>query len=70
MDCGTPEAAKQLRGLLEGLGIDPKALEVRIGIGVRRPGEHGRPYGGSIAGPDETEISTARMTGRLMEALT
>ncbi len=67
-DCGTLEAARQLRGLLEGLGIDPNALEVRIG--VRRPGESGRPYGGSIADPDETKTGAARMTGRLMEALT
>jgi hypothetical protein len=39
-DCGTLETARQLRGLLEGLGIDPGALEVRIG--VRKPGEPGR----------------------------
>ncbi len=32
---GTPEMARQLRGLLEGLGIDPGALEVRIR--VRKP---------------------------------
>jgi hypothetical protein len=44
MDCGTPEAARQLRGLLEGLGIDPNALEVRIG--VRQIGEPGQPHGG------------------------
>ncbi len=68
MDCGTPEAARQLRGLLEGLGIDPNALEVRIG--VRQPGEPGRPHGGGITGPGETEAGTARMAGRLMEALT
>jgi hypothetical protein len=68
VNCGTPEAARQLRGLLEGLGIDPNALEVRIG--VRQPEEPGRPHGGSITGPGETETSTARMTGRLMEALT
>jgi hypothetical protein len=68
MDCETPEAARQLRGLLEGLGIDPNTLEVRIG--VRQPGEPGRPHGGSIAGPGETEAGTARMAGRLMEALT
>jgi hypothetical protein len=68
MDCGTPEAARQLRGLLEGLGIDPNDLEVRIG--VRQPGEPGRPHGGGITGPAETEADTARMTGRLMEALT
>jgi hypothetical protein len=43
-DCGTPEAARQIRGLLEGLGIDPGALEVRIG--VRKPGEPGQPCGG------------------------
>ncbi len=68
VDGGTPETVKQLRGLLEGLGKDPNALEVRIG--VRRPGEPGRPCGGSIAGPDETEVGAARMTGRFMEALT
>jgi hypothetical protein len=68
VDCGTHEAARQLRGLLEGLGIDPNALEVRIG--VRQPGELGRPHGGSITGPGETEMGAARLTGRLMEALT
>ncbi len=68
VDCGTPEAARQLRGLLEGLGIDPNALEVRIGI--RQPGKPGRPHGGSITGPGETETGTARLTSRLMEALT
>jgi hypothetical protein len=68
VDCGTPEAARQLRGLLEGLSIDPNALEVRIG--VRQTGEPGRPHGDSITGPAETEASTARMIGRLMEALT
>ncbi len=68
VDCGTPETARQLRGLLEGLGIDPNALEMRIG--VRQLGEPGRPHGGSITGPGETEAGTARMTGRLMEALT
>ncbi len=68
VDCGTPEAARQLRGLLEGLDIDPDALEVRIG--VRQPGEPGQPRCGSITGPGETETGTARLTGRLMEALT
>ncbi len=68
MDCGAPEAARQLRGLLEGLGIDPNDLEVRVG--VRQTGEPGRPHGNSIASPAETEASTARMTGWLMEALT
>ncbi len=68
LDYGTPEAARQLRGLLEGLGIDPNDLEVRIG--VRQPGEPGRPHGGGIMGPAETETDTARMAGRLLEALT
>jgi hypothetical protein len=68
VDCGTPEGARQLRGLLEGLGIDPNALEVRIG--VRQPGEPARPHGGSITGPGENEMGAARLTGRLMEALT
>jgi hypothetical protein len=68
VDCGTPEAARQLRGLLEGLGIDPNALEVRIG--VRQPGEPGQPHGGSITGPGENEMGAARLTGWLMEALT
>ncbi len=36
---GTPEMARQLRGLLEGLGIDPGALEVRIESGNQ--GSHG-----------------------------
>jgi hypothetical protein len=34
----TPEMAKQLRGLLRGLGIDPGALEVRIGTRAQ-PGQ-------------------------------
>jgi hypothetical protein len=68
MDCGTPEMARQLRSLLEGLGIDPNDLEVRIG--VRQPGEPGRPHAKDIRGPDETETDTARMAGRLLEALT
>jgi hypothetical protein len=68
VDCGTPEAARQLRGLLEGLGIDLNALEVRIG--VRQPGEPGWPHDGGIAGPNATEAGTGRLTGWLMEALT
>ncbi len=68
VDCGTPEAARQLRGLLEGLGIDPNALEVRIG--VWQPGEPGRPRGGGTTGPGATEPGVGRLTGRLMEALT
>jgi hypothetical protein len=68
VDCETPEAARQLRGLLEGLGIDPNALEVRIG--VRQPGEPGLSHGGSITGSGETEAGAGRLTGRLMEALT
>ncbi len=61
VDCGTPETARQLRGLLEGLGIDPNDLEVRIG--VRQPGEPGQPCGGGITDPAGTETDTARMTG-------
>jgi hypothetical protein len=53
VDCGNPEAARQLRGLLEGLGIDPNALEVRIG--VRQPGEPGRTRGDGTTGPGATE---------------
>ncbi len=68
VDCGTPEAARQLRGLLEGLGIDPNALEVRIG--VRQPGEPGRLHGNGTTGPGATEAGVGRLTGRLMEALT
>jgi hypothetical protein len=68
LDCGTPKAARQLRGLLEGLGIDPNALEVRIG--VRQPGEPGRPRGDGTNGPGATEAGVGRLTGRLMEALT
>jgi hypothetical protein len=44
-----PEMAKQLRGLLEYLGIDPDALEVRIKI--RKPGEPGRPRSGEAICP-------------------
>jgi hypothetical protein len=68
VDCGTPKAARQLRGLLEGLGINPNALEVRIG--VRQPGEPGRPHGGGTTSPGATEAGVGRLTGRLMEALT
>jgi hypothetical protein len=66
--CGTPETARQLRGLLEGLGIDPGALEVRIG--VRKPGEPGRPYCGDTTDTDAAEAGVGRLTSRLMEALT
>jgi hypothetical protein len=66
--CVTPEMARQLRGLLEGLGIDPGALEVRIG--VRKPGELGRPCGGDTTDPDATGAGVGRLTSRLMEALT
>ncbi len=68
MDCGTPEMTRLLRGLLEGLGVDPSDLEVRIG--VRQPGEPGRPRAEDARGPEETETGTARMAGRLLEALT
>ncbi len=66
--CEAPEMAKQLRGLLEGLGIDPGALEVRIG--VRESGEPGRPCGSNTADPGVAEAGVGRLTGRLMEALT
>ena len=39
VDCGAPGMARLLRNLLEGLGIDPNDLEVRIG--VRQSGEPG-----------------------------
>ncbi len=68
MDCGTPEMARQLRSLLEGLGIDPNDLEMQIG--VRQPGEPGRPRAEDIRRPDEIETDTARMAGQLLEALT
>jgi hypothetical protein len=67
-DCGTLETARRLRGLLEGLGVDPSALEVRIG--VRKPGEPGRPCGGDTTNPGATEADAGRLTSRLMEALT
>ncbi len=63
-----PEMAKQLRGLLEGLGIDPDALEVRIG--VRKPGEPGRPYGGEATDPSAAGAGEGRLTSKLLEALT
>jgi hypothetical protein len=65
VDCGTPGVARQLKGLLEGLGIDPNTLEVRIG--VRQQVEPGRPCGGGTTGPGATKyfmganISWARM---------
>jgi hypothetical protein len=68
VDCGTPETVRQLRGQLEGLGIDPSALEIRIG--VRKPGEPGRPCGGDTTNPDAAEAGLGRLTSRLMEALT
>ncbi len=66
--CRTPEMARQLRGLLEGLGIDPGALEVRIG--VRKPGKPGRPCGGETTDPDAAGAGVGRLTSRLLEALT
>jgi hypothetical protein len=68
VDCGTPEAARRLRGLQEGLGIDPNALEIRIG--VRQPGEPGLPCVGDTTGPGAAEAGVGRLTSRLMEALT
>ena len=66
--CEAPEMARQLRGLLEGLGIDPGALEVRIG--VRESGEPGWPCGSNTTDPGAAEAGVGRLTGRLMEALT
>jgi hypothetical protein len=60
--------ARQLRGLLEGLGIDPGALEVRIG--VRKPGEPGQPCGSEAAGPGAAGAGAGRLTSQLLEALT
>jgi hypothetical protein len=68
IDCGTPEMTRLLRSLLEGLGADPNDLEVRIG--VRQPGEPGRPRAEDARGPGEAETNTARVAGRLLEALT
>ncbi len=63
-----PEMAKQLRGLLEGLGIDPGALEARIG--VWKPGEPGRPCGGEATNPSAAGADDGRLTSKLLEALT
>jgi hypothetical protein len=63
-----PDLVRQLRGLLEGLGIVPDALEVRIGI--RKPGEQGRLHGGGAADPGTTEAGETKLTGKLLEALT
>ncbi len=65
---GAPDLVKQLRGLLEGLGIDPDALEVRIGI--RKSGEQGRPHGGEAINPSATGAGDGRLTSKLLEALT
>ncbi len=63
-----PDVAKQLRGLLEGLGIDPDALEIRIGI--RKPGEQGQPLGGGTIDPGAAGAGDGRLTSKLLEALT
>ncbi len=68
MDFGAPEMTRLLRTLLEGLGVDPNDLEVRIG--VRQPGESGRPRDEDARGLGEAETNTARVAGRLLEALT
>jgi hypothetical protein len=60
MDCGTPEMTRLLRGLLEGLGVDPNDLEVRIG--VRQLGEPGRPRAEDARGPEETETGGFDLT--------
>jgi hypothetical protein len=62
------DLVKQLRSLLKGLGIDPDALEVRIGIW--KPGEQGRPRGGGAANPGATEAGQGKLTSKLLEALT
>jgi hypothetical protein len=66
--CRTPEMARQLRGLLEGLGIDPGALEVRIGI--RKSGEPRRPCGGETTDPGTAGARVGRLTSELLGALT
>jgi hypothetical protein len=68
MDCGTPGMARLLRNLLEGLGVDPGDLEVRIG--VRQPGEPRLPHAEDTRRSDETKADTARLAGQLLEALT
>ncbi len=65
---GTPDLVKQLRGLLEGLGIDTDALEVRIGI--RKPGEQGRPHGSRAADSCAADAGEGKLTSGLLEALT
>jgi hypothetical protein len=60
--------AKQLRGLLGGLGLDPDALEVRIGI--RKPGEPGLPRSGEAISLGAAGTDDGRLTSRLLEALT
>jgi len=68
VDCGAPGMARLLGNLLEGLGIDPNDLEVRIG--VRQSGEPGRPRVEDTRGSSKIESDTARMAGQLLEALT
>jgi hypothetical protein len=67
-DGGIPGMARLFGGLLEGLGIDPNDLEVRIG--VRQAGEPGRPRAEDTRGPDGTKADTARLADQLLEALT
>jgi hypothetical protein len=67
MDCGTSGMVRLLRSLLEGLGMDLDDLEVRIG--VQQPGEPGRPGTEDIRGLNETKADTAKVAGRLLEAL-
>ncbi len=62
-----PNLTAQLGGLLEGLGIDPDALEVRIR--VQRPGEQGRPHeGGGAAGPAALDTGEKKLKSKLLEA--
>jgi hypothetical protein len=65
IDCGAPEMTRLLRSLLEGLCVDPNDLEVRIG--VRQPGEPGRPRAEDARGPGEAETNTARAAAEQYE---
>jgi hypothetical protein len=63
-----PELVRQLQGLLEDLGIDTDALEVRIGIW--RLGEQGRPHsGGGTIDLGAMETGERKLTSKLLEAV-
>ncbi len=63
-----PDLVTQLRGLLEGLGIDPDALEVRIEI--RKPGEQGQPHGSRAGDSCAADAGEGKLSSGLLEALT